>query len=399
MKQSTGGMNLDASSTSGSVPPDQEKKKEANNGEVAPSDWRKLFPAAADQTLQFFPPQRSEGKVRVSPPAEILEEGELLWRNAVVVQLIGRIPNFGYFQKMVRSLWGEEIDAKPVGHNLFIILFSCSEARDQVLENGPWHIQNKPLIVRRWQPGMKSLEFDMTRLPVWIQLGNIPLELFTQKGISYIASAIGNPLYMDKITASQQRLAFAKVCVEIEATTEMIRSIEVEVKHGRTVHVMVEYPWMPLKCSNCCVFGHGDKTCATKVVPTIAKIWKPKKVDTEEKVMEERKESNIVEETQVKQINGKERVKETTANPQQSSSTNRFSILESVIVESEPSIIDQGEVMVEGTNEEPRKVRAAAAGVADLMQSLKPKKGQVAKVKKKQMGSNAKGGQPSTISL
>ena len=115
--------------------------------------------------------------------------------------------------------------------------------------------------------------------------------------------------------------------------------------------------------------------------------------------MEERKESNIVEETQVKQINGKERVKETTANPQQSSSTNRFSILESVIVESEPSIIDQGEVMVEGTNEEPRKVRAAAAGVADLMQSLKPKKGQVAKVKKKHMGSNAKGGQPSTISL
>ena len=88
---------------------------------------------------------------------------------------------------------------------------------------------------------MKSLEFDMTRLPVWIQLGNIPLELFTQKGISYIASAIGNPLYMDRITASQQRLAFAKVCVEIEVSMEMVRSIEVEVRNGSTVHVMVEY--------------------------------------------------------------------------------------------------------------------------------------------------------------
>ena len=208
----------------------------------------------------------------------------------MVVQLIGRIPNFGYFQKMVRLLWEEEVDVRPVGQNLFIIQFSSSETRERVLENGPWHIQNKPLIVRRWAPGMKSLEFDMTRLPVWIQLGNIPLELFTQKGISYIASAIGNPLYMDRITASQQRLAFAKVCVEIEVSMEMVRSIEVEVRNGSTVHVMVEYPWMPLKCSNCCMFGHTDKTCAIKVVSNTVKVWKPKKVDTEVKTIEERKQ-------------------------------------------------------------------------------------------------------------
>ena len=51
-------------------------------------------------------------------------------------------------------------------------------------------------------------------------------------------------------------------------------------------------------------------------------------------------------------------------------------------------------------NEEPRKVRAAAAGVVDLMQSLKSrKKGQAGKVKKKQVGSNAKGGQSSSNSL
>ena len=105
----------------------------------------------------------------------------------------------------------------------------------------------------------------MAKLPVWIHLGNIPLELFTQKGISYIASAIGNPFYMDRITASQQRLAFAKVCVELEASMEAIRSIEVEVRNGKTVHVSVEYPWMPLKCSLCGIFGHGDNTCSRKI--------------------------------------------------------------------------------------------------------------------------------------
>ncbi|PPD72683.1 hypothetical protein GOBAR_DD30417 [Gossypium barbadense] len=37
----------------------------------------------------------------------------------------------------------------------------------------------------------------MDRLPVWIHLKHVPLELFTRGGLSYIASALGNPLYMD----------------------------------------------------------------------------------------------------------------------------------------------------------------------------------------------------------
>ncbi|MBA0760202.1 hypothetical protein Gotri_022962, partial [Gossypium trilobum] len=57
----------------------------------------------------------------------------------------------------------------------------------------------------------------MDRMPVWIQLSRVPLDLFTRKGISYVVSALGKPLYMDGITTSEQSLAFAKVCVEIVA--------------------------------------------------------------------------------------------------------------------------------------------------------------------------------------
>ncbi|MBA0814024.1 hypothetical protein Gohar_019874 [Gossypium harknessii] len=51
----------------------------------------------------------------------------------------------------------------------------------------------------------------MDCLPVWIHLKHVPLELFTGGGLSYIASALGNPLYMDRITASKQRLPYAKL--------------------------------------------------------------------------------------------------------------------------------------------------------------------------------------------
>ena len=68
------------------------------------------------------------------------------------------------------------------------------------------------------------------------------MELFTQKGISYIASALGNPLYMDRITANQQRLAYAKVCVEVAADKEILRSIRVKLRNGTYATIHVEVP-------------------------------------------------------------------------------------------------------------------------------------------------------------
>ena len=50
----------------------------------------------------------------------------------------------------------------------------------------------------------------------------------------------------------------------------------------------------------------------------------------------------------------------------------------------------QGELKEEGGNEKPRKARVTAAGVADLMRTLKPRnKGQAGKVRKKQPGQSS----------
>ncbi|XVE55634.1 hypothetical protein DITRI_Ditri03aG0174400 [Diplodiscus trichospermus] len=245
-------------------------------GSSSITDWRSLFSAAADQSLQFFPPQLVNGKLLVSPPAEVFKEGEYQWRNAIVVQFVGKISNFSIFQKLVNTVWVDsgKVDIRPAGTNLFIVQFPNEESRDRVLETSPWHIQNKPLIVRKWEPGLKSLDFNMYKLPVWVHLSNIPHELFTQSGISYVASALGNPLYRDRFTASEQRLAFAKVCIEIEASKDIPQAINVELRNGTIVQIYVDVPWMPMKCSHCAIFGHGDKTCTKKPVMVKARVPK-----------------------------------------------------------------------------------------------------------------------------
>ncbi|XP_039022508.1 uncharacterized protein LOC120154979 [Hibiscus syriacus] len=161
-------------------------------------DWRKLFRGTKEQSLEFFSPEILEGIPTVIPPPGVIDEGIAEWDCAVVGQFIGDALNFGSMQKIAEILWGKSSKIK-------------------VLENGPWHIQNKRLVLRRCEPSLKKLDFDLKQMPIWIQLYNVPLELFSRLGLSYIDSAVGIPLYTDSVTASKERLEFAKVCVEVKA--------------------------------------------------------------------------------------------------------------------------------------------------------------------------------------
>lgn len=136
-----------------------------------------------------------------------------------MVQFVGQISNFSTFQRMLKIQWRKFGDFSNIsaGSNLFVVQTASVDVRDQILEGGPWYVHGQPLIVRKWEPRMSSLDFKLDSIPVWIHLSNIPLEMFNQKGIGYLASAVGTPLFMDKFTAKKQRLAFARVRVEVDA--------------------------------------------------------------------------------------------------------------------------------------------------------------------------------------
>ncbi|KAK8547837.1 hypothetical protein V6N13_027450 [Hibiscus sabdariffa] len=73
-----------------------------------------------------------------------------------------------------------------------------------------------------------------------VKLYNVPLELFAKMGLSYIASALGSPLYMDSVTTNRERLEYAKMCVEIEACAKIPQFIDVLLRDGRVHPVRVD---------------------------------------------------------------------------------------------------------------------------------------------------------------
>ncbi|GJW33577.1 RNA-directed DNA polymerase, eukaryota, reverse transcriptase zinc-binding domain protein [Tanacetum coccineum] len=116
----------------------------------------------------------------------------------------------------------------------------------------------------------KAWEREPTHIPIWVRLCNIPLEAWTTNGISALASRLGKPLIMDNLTAEickkgVGRVKYARVLVEVPANKCVPDEIEVIYRDKDRVEIcrkkiIVKFDWLPLRCSNCCVFGHDLKT-------------------------------------------------------------------------------------------------------------------------------------------
>ena len=89
----------------------------------------------------------------------------------------------------------------------------------------------------------------------------MPLEYWNDKGLSYIASAVGKPLYADNMTAEVQRIHFARICIEVSPESVLPETVELEVEGGDKVEILVEYNWVPKVCTQCKEFGHTISKC------------------------------------------------------------------------------------------------------------------------------------------
>ena len=86
-----------------------------------------------------------------------------------------------------------------------------------VVELGPWLLAGRQLVLKKWIPGLKLLKYSFDRIQVWAHLHNIPIEFWSEEGLSHLSSVVGKPLYAEAATDTSLKIIFAKICVEIRA--------------------------------------------------------------------------------------------------------------------------------------------------------------------------------------
>nr|GFD45747.1 zinc knuckle CX2CX4HX4C [Tanacetum cinerariifolium] len=63
-------------------------------------------------------------------------------------------------------------------------------------------IHNVPIILKKWSPDANLIIEDLTKVPMWVKLHNVPMAAFTSDGFSIGATKLGNPIVLDSYTSS-----------------------------------------------------------------------------------------------------------------------------------------------------------------------------------------------------
>ncbi|KAL0310235.1 UNVERIFIED_CONTAM: hypothetical protein Scaly_2948000 [Sesamum calycinum] len=137
---------------------------------------------------------------------------------------------------------------------------------EDVIEGGPWLFQGQPIVLQRWEPGMSLRKQKTHTVPVWVRLKHLPVEYWSDEGLSVVASGIGQPLYSDAVTKQCSRLDYARVCVMLDYNSVLPKHLVIIspfLRKGKEVpcRVDIEYEWLPQRCKECKSLGHIDNVC------------------------------------------------------------------------------------------------------------------------------------------
>ncbi|KAL0455477.1 UNVERIFIED_CONTAM: hypothetical protein Slati_0886900 [Sesamum latifolium] len=178
--------------------------------------FAEAFNNSTRRTLRFIQPARQNGEVVVRPTMAMVHAGSRKWETTAVGYFLGRKPPFHQVQTYFHSIWPDVRDVIATINSFFFISFKTMGAMDDAIDGGPWLFQGHPFVLQRWEPGMALRKHSHTQVPVWIKLRHLPVELWTEDGLSTIASGVGKPLYPDSIMKTCTRLDFAHVFVMLD---------------------------------------------------------------------------------------------------------------------------------------------------------------------------------------
>ncbi|KAG5545182.1 hypothetical protein RHGRI_017610 [Rhododendron griersonianum] len=197
------------------------EKSPLSNQVVSVSSWKDVVSPAMEVkrlALQYFPPTSVNDRILVTPPSGLGEAGVEKWKNCMVGFFLDKKLPFLSVQSIAFNAWGKKglVDVLSNDNGFFFFQFNSREDYLSIIDQGPWHFGGKLLMLKPWEVGMSFEKEQLSKIPIWVQFYNIPLEYWTAGGFSFVASAIGRPLYAASFTESGKRISYARICVEID---------------------------------------------------------------------------------------------------------------------------------------------------------------------------------------
>ncbi|KAL0282051.1 UNVERIFIED_CONTAM: hypothetical protein Sradi_7274100 [Sesamum radiatum] len=254
------------------------------------------FLKSTRKTLRYIDPLKQRDEIVIRPTTQMVEQGSKRWQATAVGYVLGKKPYFPQLEAYVRMNWMGLEFVSATSNGFYFFQFKTVAYMEEIIEGGPWLFQGQPIVLQCWEPGMSLRRQKHTKIPVWIRLKHLPVEYWTDEGLSAVASGVGIPLYSDKITKSCSRLDYARVCILLDYNSVLPKHLVVisPILHeGKEIptKIDIEYEWLPQRCKLCCSLGHSAAACPEgrkgKSAPVVVFVKKKHSVNVDSSVVGE----------------------------------------------------------------------------------------------------------------
>lgn len=197
-------------------------------------------------------------KIFTINPNEVAKDRQK-WNTSIVGQVVGNNASFLNMKKFAEQKWNGKglLEVQRMEEDVFVFRFQLEESKQEILDQSPMPFGNKVLFLWPWDLDKPIQRLHLNAVPVWVQFPKLRPHYLNAHVLGGLGSLIGKPLFMDRLTTTQSRLAYARICVEISDEENPPSSISYLDEHGNLSTQEVKYEWMPAKCAKCKTFGHN----------------------------------------------------------------------------------------------------------------------------------------------
>jgi len=276
---------------------------------------------------QKFVVSEVDGCEKVIVPKEVFIGAKPIWEDFVIGKFLNaKSPHVGKIHMIVNKIWrlGDRsslIDVFEVNESTVKFRIRNEGMRHRILNRGMWNIMDIPMIVSKWTPYAEEAQPAMKSIPLWITLTNVPPTMFTDKGLEFLASAVGKPIRLHPKTEACVSFDEAQILVEADLTKELRKEFVLTGEEEGELDSIVKYsfPWLPPRCSQCKKWGHLHTSCISVAINKDLESQKPESIPEASKIdidsIEKETVSNLVTVSVVKDtdvVEHQEVVKEQT---------------------------------------------------------------------------------------
>ena len=201
----------------------------------------------------------------IEGPGLCLRSDQVTTEHGIVARFLTKRPlNIEAISNTFTPLWRSKsgFKVKNIGDHVVLFSFDNKSDVDRILSAEPWSFDKNIMVLSRYDKDITVKASELTKVPFWIQILDIPLCFRHREIAEQICQPLGLILHPNEASEFDGG-SFIRVRVLLDISQPLGRGRLITLEDGKNNWVSFKYERLPNLCYWCGCLTHDDRDCAT----------------------------------------------------------------------------------------------------------------------------------------